>query len=81
MSKNNAKKIKALRRAQEIENMLKRSIIESEALQSGGDDRPVDESHINELLEEETKGVFKKTSKRRKTVKTKTKKVSKKKKR
>ncbi len=77
MSKNNDKKIKALRRAQEVESMLKTGKIRSEALQSSGDDRPVDESHINELLEDENKVVYKKTSKR--SGKVKAKKLSKKK--
>lgn len=58
--------------------MLKKSIIESEALQSAGDDRPVDESHINELLEEDSIKI-KKTPKKNK--KAKAKKVLKKKKR
>lgn len=48
-----ASKIEALRRAQQINELLKRSTIESEALQSGGDDRPIGEQHINDLLEED----------------------------
>jgi len=39
-------------RSQEINEMLKRSMIESEALQSSGDDRPSGEDHISKLLEE-----------------------------
>jgi hypothetical protein len=49
----NASKIQALKRAQQINELLKRSTIESEALQSGGDDRPVGEQHIFDLLEED----------------------------
>ncbi len=55
LSKNNSKKIQALKRSQEIENILKKGIMESEALQNSGDDRPEDESHINELLENNKK--------------------------
>ncbi|MEM0201150.1 MAG: hypothetical protein QXD23_01980 [Candidatus Micrarchaeaceae archaeon] len=65
MPKNSAKKIKALHRAQEIESMLKQSIIESEALQSSGDDHPEDESHINALLNEEEKKLSKKPKKKK----------------
>ena len=47
-------RVKALVRAQEMNEMLKRSIIESEALQSSGDDRPLGEEHISDLLNEKS---------------------------
>ncbi len=49
-------RVRALVRAQEMNEMLKRSIIESEALQSSGDDRPWGEDHISDLLNEEHSG-------------------------
>lgn len=50
LTKNNSKKLEKLRRSQEIESQLEKSIVETEALQSGGDDRPEGETHINEIL-------------------------------
>ncbi len=47
-------KLQALMRSQEINAMLKKSLIESEALQSSGDDRPQGEDHISKLLEEDS---------------------------
>ena len=47
----NASKLQALIRSQQINELLKRSTIESEALQSSGDDRPIGEQHIGDLLE------------------------------
>ncbi len=46
-------RVRALVRAQEMNEMLKKSIIESEALQSSGDDRPWGEQHVYDLLAEE----------------------------
>ncbi|MGC8479795.1 MAG: hypothetical protein ACP5M9_03985 [Candidatus Micrarchaeia archaeon] len=69
MVKSNAKKIQALRRSQEIDSLLKKSIMESEALQSSGDDRPEDESHINELLESNNNSKLKKSKTNKKPVK------------
>ena len=43
-------KLKALIRTQEINDLLSKSITESEALQNTGDDRPVYESHVTDLL-------------------------------
>ncbi len=43
-------KLRALEKTQHINDMLERSTIESEALQNAGYDRPVDESHILDLL-------------------------------
>jgi hypothetical protein len=48
-----AGKIEALRRAQQINELLMRSTIESEALQSSSDDRPVGEQHIFDLLDQD----------------------------
>ncbi len=48
-------KLKALMRAQKINEFLSKSITESEALQNSGDDRPTYESHITDLLENEGK--------------------------
>lgn len=44
-------KLRALLKTQEINELLEKSTIESEALQNSGDDRPVDESHVLDLLE------------------------------
>jgi hypothetical protein len=46
-------KLEALMRTQKINELLSKSITESEALQNSGDDRPVYESHVTDLLEEE----------------------------
>ena len=46
-----SKKIQALLRSQNIENQLRKSIIESEALQNSGDDRPEGETHVNDILD------------------------------
>jgi hypothetical protein len=46
--------LQAILRAQQMNDMLKKSIIESEALQSSGDDRPSGEDHISNLLEEDS---------------------------
>ena len=46
-------KLRALAKTQLINEMLEKSTIESEALQNMGYDRPVDESHIIDLLNAE----------------------------
>ncbi len=52
-SSEKARRLEALDRAQQINQMLEISTIESEALMSGGgDSRPVNESHVLDLLEE-----------------------------
>ncbi len=43
-------RLRALMRTQEINELLSKSITESEALQNSGDDRPVYESHVTDLL-------------------------------
>ncbi len=43
-------KIKALARAREINNLLAKGALQSEALQNAGEDRPADESHVLDLL-------------------------------
>ncbi len=49
-----SKKLEALMRSEQINRMLENSTIESEALQSAaGDSRPVDESHVLDLLGEQ----------------------------
>ena len=48
-----AGKIEALKRAQQINELLLRSTIESEALQSSGDDRPIGEQHLSDLLNQD----------------------------
>lgn len=54
--KKSNEKLRALMRTQEINELLSKSITESEALQNTGDDRPVYESHVTDLLEGETGG-------------------------
>ncbi|MCL5427589.1 MAG: hypothetical protein M1321_00175 [Candidatus Marsarchaeota archaeon] len=49
-------RVRALMRAQEMNDILKRGIVQSEALQSSGDDRPWGEDHISELLSEDASG-------------------------
>ena len=44
-------KLRALMRTQEINDMLSKSITESEALQNTGDDRPTYESHVTDILD------------------------------
>ena len=52
-SSEKAKRLEALDRAQQINQMLEISTIESEALMSGGgDSRPTYESHVLDLLEQ-----------------------------
>lgn len=46
-----SEKLRALMRTQAINELLSKSITESEALQNSGDDRPVYESHVTDLLE------------------------------
>ncbi len=50
-SKKPADKLKALIKTQEINEMLSKSITESEALQNSGDDRPEYEAHVTDLLD------------------------------
>ncbi len=49
--KKSGNKLKALMRTQQINDFLSKSITESEALQNSGDDRPVYESHVTDLLD------------------------------
>lgn len=49
--KRTSDKLRALMRTQEINDLLSKSITESEALQNSGDDRPTYESHVIDLLE------------------------------
>ena len=49
--KKSINKLKALLRTQQINDFLSKSITESEALQNSGDDRPVYESHVTDLLD------------------------------
>ncbi len=63
-------KLRALMRTQEINDMLSKSITESEALQNTGDDRPTYESHVTDILdteESETKTGRKRRTKTKKT--------------
>gem|GEM_PF-5919806 len=54
--KNSGEKLRALMRTQAINDILSKSITESEALQNSGDDRPIYDSHVNDLLENKTSG-------------------------
>ena len=56
-------------RTQQINAMVEKGTIESEALQSSSSDRPVDESHILDLLKSEDAegGAGRKQKPRRKT--------------
>jgi hypothetical protein len=47
-----AERLKALIKTQQINELLEKSTIQSEALQNVGDDRPAYESHVLSLLEE-----------------------------
>ena len=49
--KKSGNKLKALMRTQQINDFLSKTITESEALQNSGDDRPVYESHVTDLLD------------------------------
>ncbi len=50
-AKKSVAKLKALILSQHINELLSRTLTESEALQNSGDDRPVYESHVTDLLE------------------------------
>lgn len=63
--KKSSDKLKALMRTQEINELLSKSITESEALQNSGDDRPVYESHVTDLLENKVSGSTKMSSQRK----------------
>lgn len=54
-----SEKLRALVRTQELNELLERSTIESEALQYSGDDRPVSEEHILTLLQGRSKAQIK----------------------
>jgi hypothetical protein len=68
-SSEKARRLEALDRAQQINQMLETSTIESEALMSAaGDSRPVNESHVLDLLEQkkaEAAGITKKSRPRK----------------
>jgi hypothetical protein len=51
-----SEKLRALMRTQEINELLSKSITESEALQNSGDDRPVYDSHVIDLLDNKVSG-------------------------
>ena len=50
-AKKSVDKLKALMLSQHINDLLSKTLTESEALQNSGDDRPVYESHVTDLLE------------------------------
>jgi hypothetical protein len=68
--KNSGEKLRALMRTQAINDILSKSITESEALQNSGDDRPIYDSHVNDLLENKTSGETKMSSQRKRPSKT-----------
>jgi len=72
--KKSSDKLKALMRTQQINELLSKSITESEALQNSGDDRPVYESHVTDLLDNKVSGSTKISSQRKPAKKAKPKK-------
>lgn len=62
--KKSSDKLKALIKTQQINEMLSKSLTESEALQNSGDDRPAYESHVTDLLDGTPSTLSKKASKK-----------------
>ncbi len=59
-----SKKLLALKKTQEIAQLLAKSTMESQALSNSGDDRPAGEDHVLDLLEKSmTKEAGKKKAK------------------